>query len=66
MKYLLLRPRVVVRTSHMKISRRRLVADCEKIAPKSVPHDYFFSFNQSYHCFVSLQLLVRQLSIEFW
>ena len=51
MKDSLLRARVVVRTSNMKISRRHL-ADYvrQQIAPKSVPHvqhDYFSSFNQS-------------------
>ena len=47
---LLLRARVVVRTSKMKISRRRLTDYAKKIAPKSVPHvqhDYFPSFNQA-------------------
>ena len=39
MKDLLLRTRVVVRTSNMK-SSRRLLADYV-IAPKSVQHDYF-------------------------
>ena len=52
MKGLLLRARVVVRISKMKISR-------QNIAPKSVPHvqhDYFSSFNQSNHSFVALSL----------
>ena len=48
MKDSLLRARVVVRTTNMKISRLCL-ADyvCQKIAAKSVPHvqhDYFFLF----------------------
>ena len=49
---LLLRARVVVRTSNMKISRRRLADLRQNIAPKSVPHvqhDYFSSFSQSNH-----------------
>ena len=51
MKDLLLRARVVVRTSNMKISRRHLADYVRRqIAPKGVPHvqhDYFTSFNQS-------------------
>ena len=43
-KDLLLRARVVVRISNMKIQRRRLADYVKKIAPKGVPHvqhDYF-------------------------
>ena len=51
-KNLLLRAGVVVLTSNMKISRRRLADYLKKCAPKSVPHvqhDYVSSFNQSNH-----------------
>ena len=50
MKDLLLRARVVVKTSDMNISRDRLADYIKKIAPKTVPHgehDYFSSLNQS-------------------
>ena len=63
------RARVVVRTSKMKISHcclrwktitsRLRLRLRQKIALKSVPHaqhDYFSSFNQSYHWFVALSL----------
>ena len=59
MKDLLLRARVVFRTSKLKISRRRLADYVKKIAPKSVPleqHDYSSSFNQSNHRLLSLSL----------
>ena len=55
----LLRASVAVRTSNMKISRRRLPVKklaSKKIALRSVPHvqhDYFSSFNQSNHWFVT-------------
>ena len=53
MKDLLLRAPVVVRTSNVKISRRRSEYYVKlDIASKSVPHvqhDYFSSFNQSKH-----------------
>ena len=47
-------------SSLVKISRRRRrFADYVKTSPKSmlhVRHDYFSSFNQSNHCFLSLSL----------
>ena len=52
---------VVVKTSNMKISRRRLADYVKKFAPKGVPHvqlDYFSSFNQSNHWFVALSSLL--------
>ena len=70
MKDLLLRACVVVRTSNMKISRRRL-ADYstlrQNIATKSVPHgqhDYFSSFNQSNHLFVALSLRLLSSNLK--
>ena len=62
MKNLLLRARVVVRTSNMKISRRRLA-----IAQRGVPHvqhDYFSSFNQSNHWFVALLLTLPSSDLK--
>ena len=59
MRDFLLRARVAVRSSNMKISRCRLADHIKKFTPKSalhVQHDYFFSFNQSNHWFVALQL----------
>ena len=59
MKDLLLWASVVIRTSNMKISRRCLVDHVKKLHKKSVPQvqlDYFSSFNQSNHSFVTSSL----------
>ena len=65
---LLLWARIVVRTSDMKISCSHL-ADCKKIAPKSmlhVLHDHFSSFNQLNHRFLVLFLLFPLLSLKLF
>ena len=65
MKDLLLRVRVVVRTSNTNFTSSfgRLR---QNIARKSVPHvqhDYFSSFNQSNHLFVALSSLSSNLKL---
>ena len=63
MKDLLLRARVVVRTSNMKQLRQRIVLKCVP----HVQHDYFSSFNQSNNWFVafSLPLLSSFVKLPF-
>ena len=54
MNDLLLRSRVVVRTSNLKISRRRFAADLREMHLDCVQHDFPPSFSQSHHSSVAL------------
>ena len=69
MKELLLRARVVINTSNIKINFTSSFGRLrQNTAPKSVPHvqhDYFSSFNQSNHWFVGLSLTLPSSNPKF-